>query len=148
MHKGYFYCIIRSGDGEARMGYIGLWLLCGVVAAAIYSNEGRPWFTALLVGLISGPIGAILAAVTPADKAGLEQQALVSGSKKCPRCAEPVKAEATVCRFCGHEFVSSEQAAGLKPDDVAKLMRVVRADATFCKHCKRAFTVEHPILPS
>jgi hypothetical protein len=24
--------------------------------------------------------------------------------KKCPRCAELVKVEAAVCRFCGHEF--------------------------------------------
>lgn len=28
----------------------------------------------------------------------------VSGLKKCPYCAESVKAEAMVCRFCGREF--------------------------------------------
>lgn len=27
--------------------------------------------------------------------------------KKCPRCAELVKAEAQVCRFCGHDFVTT-----------------------------------------
>ena len=24
--------------------------------------------------------------------------------KKCPKCAEKVRAEASVCRFCGHDF--------------------------------------------
>ena len=28
------------------------------------------------------------------------------GTKKCPRCAEPIKREAVVCRFCNHEFSS------------------------------------------
>lgn len=28
-------------------------------------------------------------------------------SKQCPACAETVKAEARVCRFCGHEFSES-----------------------------------------
>lgn len=30
-----------------------------------------------------------------------------SATKVCPRCAEAIKAEATVCRYCGHEFSSS-----------------------------------------
>jgi hypothetical protein len=36
----------------------------------------------------------------------------VSG-KRCPQCAETVKTEAVVCRYCGHKFTSPEQ---LPPD--------------------------------
>lgn len=80
--------------------YIILWLLCGLVAGAIYHNKGRPYVTAFLVGLIFGPIGIVLAAITPADAAGQERRALAAGQQKCPHCASLVPAEATVCRYC------------------------------------------------
>ena len=31
-------------------------------------------------------------------------------TKECPMCAETVKAEALICRFCRHEFVEDEKA--------------------------------------
>jgi len=35
----------------------------------------------------------------------LRDNAVTSGEEKtCPKCAENVKAAATVCRFCGHSF--------------------------------------------
>ena len=34
--------------------------------------------------------------------------AMQVGKKKCPRCAETVKAEATACRHCSYEFTAEE----------------------------------------
>ncbi len=37
--------------------------------------------------------------------------------KKCPQCAETIKADALVCRFCGHSFVTGQSG---KPAQAAK----------------------------
>jgi hypothetical protein len=34
----------------------------------------------------------------------VEPPSIVAAEKTCPKCAEQVKAAATVCRFCGHNF--------------------------------------------
>ena len=34
----------------------------------------------------------------------IEQEQLREGMKKCPQCAEIVKREARVCKFCGYKF--------------------------------------------
>jgi len=34
----------------------------------------------------------------------IQATAAVAQEKTCPKCAEQVKAAATVCRFCGHQF--------------------------------------------
>lgn len=39
---------------------------------------------------------------------------------KCPRCAEMVKADAKVCKHCGHEFSAGELAANKKQSSTLK----------------------------
>jgi hypothetical protein len=131
--------------------YVVIWVLCGLVAAAIYQNKGRSWGAAFLVGLIFGPIGVILAALTPANPAGQAQRALSGGAaKKCPQCAELVQPDAKICRYCQHVFVvppslSASQASKARMPDggmrCAACGERVQPDAAACPHCKRAFTL-------
>lgn len=84
--------------------YVILWLACGGIAASIYRNKGRSWAIGLIAGLLLGPIAVLLAAISGTDAAAKEQRELNSGSsQKCPHCAELIRSDAKVCRFCGRD---------------------------------------------
>jgi hypothetical protein len=40
----------------------------------------------------------------------LEKERNMSGSRKCPQCAELVQLEAKICRFCSYDFVNRSPA--------------------------------------
>jgi len=92
-----------------------LWLLFAIFSAVIASSKNRSgggWF---LIGFLFGPFGLLVAAlpaVEPAtgrlgglaNAAGFAQEPAGSEHRKCPFCAEVIKAEAVVCRFCGRDL--------------------------------------------
>jgi len=96
-------------DDCTCLGAIGIaWFLCALGAASIYRSKGRSEAAAFLLGLFLGPVAVVLAAVTPKDEGALERKALDSGKiRKCPHCAELVKRDARVCRYCGRDLVDT-----------------------------------------
>ncbi len=87
------------------MEFLVVWLLFGVATAVAASNKGLSGCAWFLLGVILGPFGLILSLVVPKNQRAVERSAIGAGTmKKCPFCAEMIRAEAVKCRFCGTDL--------------------------------------------
>jgi hypothetical protein len=80
-------------------------ILIGLIPAAIAQSKGHSfgawWFYGSALFIVALPHSLLI----KTDTKQLEREQLETGtSRKCPFCAEIVKAEAKVCRFCGRDL--------------------------------------------
>lgn len=69
------------------MEWVIIWLLCGLIAAAIGAKKGEGCL-GFFIGILFGPFGILFALLSAGNRI------------KCPYCHESMNKKATVCPHC------------------------------------------------
>lgn len=81
----------------------------------------------LMFGGICFILGLVLVYAFPNSKSEENE-----GVKKCPKCAENIKKEAEICRYCSHSFVEKENINTKNENNI---------DYRFCPACKNPILI-------
>ena len=82
--------------------YLVLAIIVGVAAQNHRGRQGTPWF---LISIVLSPvIGALLLFASKDLRQPKTEMVRIASEKTCPQCAEQVKVDAKICRFCRYEF--------------------------------------------
>lgn len=77
-----------------------LWPLFGaLIGVAAAQRKGFHVAGGVIGGLLLGPLAFLMFLVSGISRGDI--------SRKCPHCAESIKAEAKVCRYCGRDVIEA-----------------------------------------
>ncbi len=90
--------------------YFLLWIFLAVAVGVYASNKGLSFGSAFVVSCIFSPLVAlIVVALSKPKMEVIEQRSILSGEhKQCPFCAELIKPQARVCRYCRRDIPQAQ----------------------------------------
>lgn len=80
--------------------------LIGLIPAAIAQSKGRDFGTWWIYGAALFIFALVHSLLLQPSQGATDRKAIELGNLKCPHCAEWIKREAKVCRFCGRDVES------------------------------------------
>jgi len=101
------------------------WVAFAILGAIIAGAKGHNAIGFFFLGLFLSPLLSIIAAlVVKPNRKYLDAEALGKGeARKCPFCAELIRPEAKVCRYCSRELPELPVAPAPAPKPAPKGLR-------------------------
>ena len=80
----------------------------GLIPGFIARSKGRSFITWYIYGVLLFIVALIHSFVIKSTVEHKEKEMLEAGMKKCPFCAEMIKPDAKVCRYCSRNLPEEE----------------------------------------